>query len=80
MYSRIPCITAQNTAEYMYPAFKINKDFEWGMWKLLLQKMATQSWQNLNLKKRNNRTYIRTYITVIMRFGFENLYKKKSGW
>ena len=51
MYSRIPCITAQNTAEYMYPAFKINKDFEWVCWKLWLQKMATQIWQNANLKK-----------------------------
>ena len=35
----------------MYPAFKINKDFEWGMLESWLQKMATQIWQNANLKK-----------------------------
>ena len=32
----------------MYPALKINKDFEWGMLELWLKKMATQIWQNAN--------------------------------
>ena len=31
-----------STAEYMYPALKINKDFEWGML------------ENLTLKKKKN--------------------------
>ena len=35
----------------MYPAFKNNKDFEWGMLETLTSKMATQIWQNVNLKK-----------------------------
>ena len=40
LYSRIPCITARNTAEYMYPAFKINKYFEWGM----LETLPSEKW------------------------------------
>ena len=60
----------------MYPAFKIDKDFEWGMLETLTSKMATQIWQNANLNKWHNR--ISVTITVIVRFGFENLYKKKE--
>ena len=32
----------------MYPALKINKDFEWAMLETLTKKMATQIWQNAN--------------------------------
>ena len=35
----------------MYPALKINKDFEWGILELWPQKRATQIWQNANLKQ-----------------------------
>ena len=79
VYSRIPCITAQNTAEYMYPAFKINKDFEFGMLETLTSKNGYTNLAKCKLKKWHNR--ISVIITVIMRFGFENLYiyiKKKT--
>ena len=35
----------------MYPGFKIDKGFEWGMLETLTSKMATQIWQNANLNK-----------------------------
>ena len=51
MYSRIPCITAQNTAEYMYPAFKNNKDFEWGMLETLTSKNGYTNLAKCELKE-----------------------------
>ena len=71
---------AQNTAEYMYPAFKINKDFEWGILETLTSKNGYTNLAKCELKKKwHNR--ISVTITMIMRFGFENLYKKKKcGW
>ena len=79
MYSRIPCITAQNTAEYMYPAFKINKDFEWGMLETLTSKNGYTNLAKCELKKNDITAYIVSVtITMIMRFEFENLYKQKN--
>ena len=44
-------ITAQNTAEYMYPAFKINKDFEWGMLETLTSKNGYTNLAKCEFKK-----------------------------
>ena len=35
----------------MHPAFKINKEFEWGMLETLTSKKAAQIWQNAKLKQ-----------------------------
>ena len=55
------------TAEYMYPVFKINKDFEWGMLETLTSKNGYTNLAKCELKNRISVTTI-----VIMWFGFEN--------
>ena len=62
----------------MYTAFKINKDFEWGMLETLTAKNGYKNLAKCELKKNDITAYLT--ITVIMRFGFENLYiyKKKK--
>ena len=51
VYSRIPCITAYNSAEYKYPAFKINKNFELGMLETLTSKNGYKNLAKCELKK-----------------------------
>ena len=56
----------------MYPVLKINKDFERGMLETLTLKNGYTNLAECELKNWHNR--ISVTITVIMRFGFENLY------
>ena len=61
----------------MYPAFKINKDFWVGyVGNFDFKKNGYTNLAECELKQWHNR--ISVALTVIMRFGFENLYK--SGW
>ena len=63
----------------MYPALKINKDFEWGMLETLTSKNGYTNLAECELKQRHNR--IPVTVTVIMRFAFEkkkNIYIKKK--
>ena len=40
-----------HTAEYMYPALKINKDFEWGMLETLTKKNGYTNLAECELKQ-----------------------------
>ena len=64
----------------MYPVFKINKDFEWGMLETLTSKNGYTNLAKCELqkKKKKKKKWHICNITVIMRFGFENLKKKKK--
>ena len=48
----------------MYPAFKINKAFEWDMLEIWLKKMAAQIWQNANLKKMRCQCALAHYVIL----------------
>ena len=48
----------KDTAEYMYPAFKFNKDFEWGMLETLTSKNGYTNLAKCELKKNDITAYL----------------------
>ena len=61
----------------MYPAFKINKDFEWGMLETLTSKKWLHKFGKMRTNKKKWHNRISVTITVIMRLDLK-IYKKKK--